>query len=132
MAIQKGVLVLLKSGANTIASCRAVSFTVNGEIVDVTNADSAGQRELLAGAGVSSMSISIEGLFSEDAEQVEFLTRAFDRTLNAYTIVFGSTLDTLAGNFQVTSFESGGEYNGAQTFSATLESSGTVTYTDVL
>ena len=65
MAAQRGKDLLLKldlTGAGafeTVAGLRATRIAFNAETVDVTNLGSAGRwRELLAGAGVRSASIS--------------------------------------------------------------------------
>lgn len=132
MAAQKGRDFVLKVGTatagTTVAGMRTTSLTVNGEIVDVTNKDSAGARQLLAGAGVSSMSISAAGILSGSAQATTLLGYALDRSANAFGLVFDNG-DTIDGNFQVTQFQAGGEYNKEQTFSVTLESSGTLTVT---
>ena len=58
MAAQKGKDLLVKiddlGTFTTVAGLRTRQLTFNTDIVDITNAESAGQwRELLAGAGVS-------------------------------------------------------------------------------
>ena len=133
MAAEKGSTFLLKKGtvgtATTIAGMRTTSITINGETVDVTNKDSAGVRTLLAGAGVTSMSISAEGVFQDDTEVKDMRTACIAMSLDDYVIEYGNG-DTIAGLFQVTSFENSGEYNGELTFSVSLESSGVFTVVD--
>ncbi len=132
MAAQKGRDFLLKvgtaSGGTTVAGMRTTSLTVNGETVDVTNKDSAGARTLLAGAGVSSMSLSAAGILSGSAQATTLLGYSLDRSLNAFGIIFDNG-DAIDGSFQVTQYQAGGEYNKEQTFSITLESSGALTVT---
>lgn len=132
MTIQKGRDFLLKlgtgGGAITCAAMRTTRFTVNGEAVEVTNKDSTGWRELLAGAGKASVSIGASGLLSGSVQATDFIGRAMSRGVDAYTLFFDNG-DQLAGNFQCTSFEAAGEHDGEQTYSLTLESAAAITLT---
>lgn len=134
MAAQKGRDVVLKTGTaaggTAIAGLRMTSFRVNGEAVDVTTKDSLGVRELLAGAGVSSVSITANGIVSDNDDLLTLAGYAKAMSLNTFGVVFGDG-DKIDGSWQITSFEAGGGYNDAQSFSLTLESSGTVTFTTV-
>ena len=61
MAAQKGLDMLLKvntSGSSyaTVGGLRSTSITLNDESVDITNKDSLGHRQLLAGGGMNSVS----------------------------------------------------------------------------
>ena len=74
MAAQRGKDLLVKldmtgTGAfETIAGLRATRINFNAQSVDVTNLGSdGGWRELLAGAGVRSASISGSGVFRDEA-----------------------------------------------------------------
>jgi TP901-1 family phage major tail protein len=130
MAVQKGKLVVLKDGLVTVAGARETGMSINGEMVDVTSKDSNGQREALAGSGITSMSISISGVFSNSTEQLALASRALDNSVNAYTIVDESGSD-YTGDWMITSYSTSGAYNGEQTFEATLESAGVIVYTAV-
>lgn len=135
MTAQLGRSVVLKvettPGGGTYAAVgggRTLSMTINNEIVDVTNKDSAGVRTLLEGAGVTSYSATIAGVFNDDSnfQLVRAAVQGNDH-LN-YQLVFPGTNDqTIQGKFAVTSLEEGGEYNGEQTYSISLESAGTIT-----
>ena len=128
MAAQKGRLFMLQDDTTDIAALRTNSITIDSETVDITNKDSNGWRELLADSGVKSCSISASGVFTDDATQIGIQTKLLAATLNTFTMEF-ETGDTLAGSFQVTSMEYAGDYNGEQTYSISLESSGAITYT---
>ena len=45
-----------------------------------------------------------------------------------YTLAFGDG-DSIAGTFAISSYERSGEFNGEETFSLTMESSGQLTHT---
>lgn len=129
---EKGLSFLLKVGApagTTVAGLRATAMTLNGEAVDVTNKDSTNQwRELLAGAGVISMSITGSGVFVDDSNVLTLRANSIARTLDAYTLAFESG-DTYDGTFQVTNVEHAGDYNGEVTYNVSLESSGEISLT---
>ena len=73
MAAQNGKDLLIKIDLTgdgqfeTLAGLRATRISFNAETVEATNLDSGGWRELLAGAGVRSASVSGSGVF-KDAE----------------------------------------------------------------
>ncbi len=133
MAAEKGSGFLLGKGTLgaevTVAGLRTTSLTLNGETVDVTNKDSSAIRELLAGAGVASASISADGVFQDDTQIKAMRTAVLAQTIDPYVITYESN-DTVSGNFQCTSFETAGDFNGEVTYSVTLESSSTITITD--
>lgn len=143
MAAQKGLDVLMKidiSGTKTtIGGLRSTSITLNDESVDVTNKDSLGNRTLLAGAGVNSISISGSGVFTDSAAEVAVRT-AFQAQQNTTDGTTGQTaafetfefripdLGAYTGLFQITSLEYAGEYNGEATYSMSFESAGYITF----
>ena len=142
MAVQKGSSFLLKDNSSgtpaTIGGLRSTSMTINGEAVDVTNKDSATftgssgndiGRELGGNMGIRSMTISASGVFTDSAGENNLRGAAFTGTAVNYDLVFGDGSD-VKGAFVVTSYERAGEFNGEETYSVTLESSGTVTYTN--
>ena len=138
MAAQKGSALLLKIGASaaaaaasdtytTVGGLRSTSISLNQETIDVTTKDSANARELLADAGVESVSISGSGVFT-DATSEQTLQGAFGgANIPNFEIVLPD-LGTYQGKFQITTLEYGGEYNGEMTYSITLESSGAVAF----
>lgn len=112
----------------TVAGMRSTSMTLNNESVDVTDKDGAPWRELLAEAGVQSMSIKLSGVMSDATTAMGMQAKAFANTIHNFELVSGLG-DTFAGAFQITSMERGGEYNKEETYSITLESAGVITYT---
>lgn len=139
MAAQKGSALLLKIGATasgsaasdtytTIGGLRSTSISLNQETVDVTTKDSTNARELLADAGVETVSISGSGVFTDVASE-QTLQGAFGGAdIPNFEIVIPD-LGTYQGKFQITTLEYAGEYNGEVTYSITLESSGAVAFT---
>ena len=141
MAVQKGSSFLLKDNSTgtpaTIGGLRSTSMSINGEMVDVTTKDSNAfvtsgndkARDLLQGGGIRSMSISASGVFTDSSTENILRGFAFDGAIQNYDLIFGDG-SKVAGAFLITSYERAGEYNGEETYSVTLESHNTITYTD--
>ena len=141
MAAGKGSSFLLKDNSTgtpaTIGGLRSTSMTINGEAVDITTKDSNAfissgndkARDLLQGGGVRSMSLTASGVFTDSSTENLVRGFAFDGAIQNYDLVF-SDGSKIAGAFLITSYERAGEFNGEETYSLTLESSNTITYTN--
>lgn len=131
MAAQRGRLLLLQTGTPlaSVLTGRSLDISINGETVDVTTKSQQGWRELLADAGVRSMSITMEGVYTDDASSQLLTTRVTDQSVDEYTIIFDSA-ETFVGEFQAVSISISGTYNGEVAYSISLESSGIVVYDD--
>ena len=135
MAAQKGLSVLLKVEAtpggatyNAIGGQRVGNLSINNEMVDITNKDSSGRRQLLDGAGVNSLSLSCSGVFLDDTPLSVVRAAALANTQINFKMAFpGGTAIVYTGAFLVTKFEFAGEYNGEMTYSIDLESAGAIT-----
>lgn len=112
-----------------VGGLRTRSFAMNGTLVDVTTADSAGQwRELLAAAGVKSLTIDAAGKFQNDAGAKLALTAVTAQTaITGRLSAYGIQIDC---SFMIPSFKSDGAYNEGVDFEIKLESTGqpTITY----
>lgn len=135
MAAQRGRDLLLKvdqSGSGTfltLAGLRSRTFSVNAEMIDITNADSAGQwRELLAGGGIRRAAIAGGGIFRDAASDALMRDMAFNGDIRSWQIIIPD-FGQVEGLFQITSFELAGEHAGAVTFDLALESAGQLAFT---
>ena len=132
MAAQRGKALLLKidvSGTmTTVGGMRSTSMTLNDEAVDITNKDSGSFRELLPAGGIQSMSISASGVFTDSTAETTLRAAYGTSTFSSYNIIVPD-LGTYAGTFMIASLEYAGEFNGEATYSVTLESSGSITFT---
>lgn len=135
---QAGKNLLLQRSADggstwtTVADCRTTDGNFAREAVDGTHKGSNSFRDLVPDAGIKSLDLSIEGVFSDDSTQRQLLTDLLGGTLEDYRLVDISSSgvsQAYEGTFQVVSYDLGGAYNDAQTFSASLQSSGAVTVT---
>lgn len=117
---------LFKKGLTTVAAVRTRSMTIGNEVVDITSDDDNGFRTMLSEPGNKTLDLTVEGVF-KDATMLTVAMSTSD-ILEAFSILF-PTIGTIAGDFVVTSFEAGAAYNEAGTFSCSLQSSGTFTFT---
>lgn len=136
MAAQKGDSLLLKLGDagspetfTAVAGLRTKSITLGDEQVDVTNADTTSKwRQLLEGAGVSSMSASGDGIFDSGNSADAVLAVKIAKTHRNWQIVVPG-LGTFEGAFQISSLGYAGDHNAELTTTMSLESAGDIAYT---
>jgi len=138
MVAQNGKDLLVKIDMNgaglfeTAAGLRATRISFNAESVDVTSLESqGGWRELLAGAGVKTASISGSGVFKDDATDERARQIFFDGETPAFQVIIPD-FGTIEGPFQVTSIEYAGNFNGEATYELSLASAGALTFTAVI
>lgn len=134
MGAQNGKDLLIKidmsgSGAfETAAGLRATRISLNAESVDVTSLESdGGWRELLAGAGVKSASISGSGIFKDEATDERVRGVFFAGETPRFQVVIPS-FGRIEGAFQVTSIEYSGSHNGEATYEMSLASAGKLSF----
>nr|WP_298100734.1 phage major tail protein, TP901-1 family [uncultured Shinella sp.] len=132
MVAQKGRDLLLKiengAGFATVAGLRSKRLSFNAQIVDVTDADSAGRwRELLGGAGVQRAAVSGSGIFKDQASDALVRSVFFAGTIADWQIVIPD-FGTIAGPFQVAALEYSGAHDGEVLFEIALESAGALTF----
>ncbi|MBJ2150902.1 phage major tail protein, TP901-1 family [Paracoccus sp. IB05] len=135
MAVQAGKDLLIKIDQTgdgqfeTIAGLRATRASFNAETVEVTSLESSGGwRELLAGAGMKSASISGSGVF-RDAETDERARQIFfDGEIPSFQVVIPD-FGVVQGPFQITSLEYSGSHNGEATYEVSLASAGALSFT---
>ena len=135
MVAQKGKDLLLKVDSDgvgtfsTVAGLRSRNLAFNTETVDVTDAESAGQwRELLAGAGIKTASLSGSGIFKDGASDETVRSYFFNGTLRDWQIIVPD-FGTIEGPFQITALEYSGQHYGELAFELALESAGSLTFT---
>lgn len=135
MAAQNGKDLLIKldlTGAGqfeTIAGLRATRISFNAETVDVTSLESqGGWRELLAGAGVKTASISGSGVF-KDADTDERARQIFfDGEVPDFQVIIPD-FGIVEGPFQISSIEYTGSHNGEASYELSLASAGVLSFT---
>ncbi|WP_028957693.1 phage major tail protein, TP901-1 family [Sulfitobacter sp. 20_GPM-1509m] len=134
MAAQNGKDLLVKVDMTsdgqfeTIAGLRATRVSFNAETVDVTSLESqGGWRELLAGAGVRSSSISGAGVFKDEGTDERARQLFFDGEVPDFQIIIPD-FGVIEGPFQVTAIEYAGSHNGEATYEMSMASAGLLTF----
>lgn len=134
MAAQKGDEFLLKIGDGggpetftKIGGFRTNNLSINNALIDITNKDSAEMQELLAGAGIQSLSASGSGVFTDDAAFATANTACLNKTKDNWQLIIPD-FGTYTCGFMVESLEFDGTHDGEQTFSISLKSSGAITF----
>ena len=132
MVAQKGRDLLLKiengAGFATVAGLRSKRLSFNAQLVDVTDAESAGRwRELLGGAGVQRAAVSGSGIFKDQASDALVRSVFFAGTIADWQIVIPD-FGTVSGAFQIAALEYSGAHDGEVLFEIGLESAGALTF----
>ncbi|UWQ47330.1 phage major tail protein, TP901-1 family [Leisingera aquaemixtae] len=137
MTVQNGKDLLVKVDMNgaglfeTIAGLRATRISFNAESVDVTSLESqGGWRELLAGAGVRSASISGSGIFRDGATDERARQLFFEGLTPEFQVIIPD-FGIVQGPFQVTALEYAGSHNGEATYELSLASAGQLSFSAV-
>jgi len=135
MAVQSGKDLLIKvdmigdGSFETVAGLRATRISFNAETVDVTSLESSGGwRELLAGAGVKSASISGSGVFRDANTDERARQIFFDAQMPGFQVIVPN-FGIIQGPFQITSIEYSGSHNGEATYEMSMASAGALTFT---
>ena len=131
---KSGKLVLLYivdedgSTLTPIATARTNSFTVNSTIVDTSTKKDDGWGSILSGGGVREMSITLEGIYEDEAYDKMMLARGMDGASYPYAMI-DAFENKWEGNFVITSYGAGGTYNDAQTFTVSMRNDGAIDFT---
>lgn len=127
MAATSGRNIRIRRSTTPIAGARTDTLTINAEPVDITDKDDAGWRTLLADVGVRSLEGTIAGV-TLDATLIGVIMGTASSLLSNHTILI-TGLGTFSGDFFLSNVELTGEQEGAVEFSATIQSSGVITWT---
>lgn len=131
MAAGRGLVgqdVQMTVGGATLLGVVTKNISVSNSEIDVTDDQSSGNRELLAKGGVQSAELTVEGI----VKNYELLATMDSSTqMVAVSVDLGdaTTSSTYAFDALMTSLEFGFPTSEGATFSATLLSSGALTFT---
>lgn len=135
MAVQNGKDLLVKIDMTgdgtfeTVAGLRATRLSFNAETVDVTSLESAGGwRDLLAGAGVKTATISGSGVFRDAGTDARARQIFFDGEVPSFQVIIPD-FGVVEGKFQLTALEFAGSHNGEATYEMTMASAGALSFT---
>lgn len=136
MAGQKGRDVLIKIGDGstaevftTVAGIRAKTIALNARSVDGTSGESTSAwRELIAGAGVKSASVSGAGVFKDAVSDATIQAVFFAQSARNFQLVIPA-FGILQGPFLIEALEYSGDHDGEAAFSISLASAGVIAFT---
>lgn len=134
MAAQNGRDLLVKidltgdGGFETVAGLRATRLAFNAESVDVTSLESeGGWRELLAGAGVKSASVSGSGIFKDADTDARARQVFFTGEMPRFQVIVPD-FGVIEGPFQITGIEYSGNHDGEATYELSMSSAGALSF----
>ena len=138
MAGQKGRDVLIKIGDGgspqafvTIAGIRAKTISLNARAVDGTSAESPDAwRELIAGAGVKSATVSGAGVFKDANSDALMREAFFSQAARDWRLVIPD-FGTLDGPFIIEALDYSGDHDGEAAFAITLASAGALSFSAI-
>ena len=136
MSGQKGRDVLIKIGDggapetfSAIAGVRARTISLNARSVDGTSGESPeAWRELIAGAGVKSASVSGAGVFKDAASDAMIQQLFFAQAARRFQLVIPD-FGVLEGPFLIEALDYSGDHDGEAAFAITLASAGVLSFT---
>lgn len=139
MAKQLGRALLVKIGDGeaseafaNLCGLNSKSLTINNSAIDVTTPDCTTPEGALwteTLAGVKNMSVSGDGFFEDSTAEARMNTVAMAADNKANFQITIPDFGTFAGSFRIDSLEFGGETEGGMTYSLSLSSTGTPTFT---
>ncbi|MBN8606789.1 MAG: phage major tail protein, TP901-1 family [Caulobacterales bacterium] len=135
MSGQKGRDVLIKIGDGgapeafvTVAGIRAKTISLNARTVDGTSGESpSAWRELIAGAGVKSASVSGAGVFKDAASDALIQQAFFAQSVKNFQLVVPD-FGVLEGPFLIEALDYSGDHDGEAAFAVTLASAGALSF----
>lgn len=135
MPVQKGRDFLIKIGDGqpsesftTIGAARTNALVVNNNPVDATTMNSGGVQAMIADAGTQTMQLTIDGIFKDDDAEETLRAAAFDRAAANFKLLFPNG-DEYAASFVVQDYHRRGDYDGLESFTATLIRTGAGAFT---
>ena len=117
----------IRRGTTPIAGATSDNLTINNEPVDITDKDDAGWRTMLADVGVRSLEGTVEGV-TNDATLIAVAVGTASSLLSNHTILI-TGLGTFSGDFFLSNLQLSAPQAEAVTFTATIQSSGQITWT---
>ncbi|WP_329610637.1 phage tail tube protein [Advenella mandrilli] len=116
------------AGGTAIMGMKTKTMTMNNEPIDITSDDDDGWTTFLGtDPAVRSMEMSVEGVAKDDT-LIKLALGAGGALVSDYELNFPGW-GKVSGDFHIGSVELGAPHNEAVTFSATITSSGELTYT---
>lgn len=127
MAAISGRDLIIRRGATAIAGVRSKTVAIDNSPVDITSDDDAGFRKLGSFAGIRSLNLSVEGVWTDQI--LSDIASGAQAGLMLTDIEIDDGEDTITGDFYLATFERAGSHDADVTYTAELQSSGAWTVT---
>lgn len=130
----RSLLVRLRNGGSPVGSftmAMSNEIALTQEYVEANDKSSNGWRQGAPGAGLKSATISMDGVFKSTALETSLQELLTTGSCDTFDII-DEDGERYEGDFIVTSYSKSGEHNTNIEWSATLESTGEITYTSVV
>jgi len=128
MAADTGRDFVVKKGGTAIAGCREDSISLDGSPVDITSKSDGGFRTLAGFSGTKALDISSSGVWTDKIVRDAAVLESATLLLTDITLEFADG-GTISGDFFLANYEETAPHEDAVTFTASLQSSGSWTYT---
>lgn len=123
-----GRAVRISRNGVSIVGAQADTIKLNNEPLDITDKDDSGWRTLMDDAGLRMVSCEVKGVIKDNTLLSDVMGTPSSTLIRAGVVTI-SGLFTLSGDFYLNGVELGAEHDGATTFTATLEGTGSFTVT---
>ncbi len=123
-----GRSLLIKIGATAIAGARENGISLDNSPVDISDIAGAGWRKLAGFSGNRKLDMNVSGVWVDKVVRDKAFAADTALLLTDVTLDFADGGD-IAADFFLANYEETGAHDGEVTFTCTLQSSGTVTYT---
>ena len=127
MAVQAGILLLLKKAGTAIAGVRTTKIAFGLTTIDITSADDAGFRKLLNAHTGQNFAITCSGVEKGGVLATLWAAPATTKYLTDVTFTLpteSAAGDVFTGDVVMTAMEITGAYDGVIEFNGTFESAG--------
>jgi TP901-1 family phage major tail protein len=135
MVAQMGNMVILHIGNGgapesftPVGGMMANTLSLNNDTIEFSHRESGSWKGVLPQAGLQSLTLSGNGIFTNSATEATVRQQAFANAIKNYRLNFGNG-DIVSGPFQISRYERSGEVNGEELYTLSLNSAGTITYT---
>lgn len=115
--------------STTLVGVRTLGVAVNNEPLDITTDDDSGWRTLLGQPGVRSVDMDVAGVVGDEVSLAEVFQTISSADHEPVTIELPTGNGTLTGNGMMQNLTWNKAHDGVVEYTATIQSSGTWTYT---
>jgi predicted secreted protein len=127
MAAISGRKLRIKWNGNVVLGATSEDITINNEPIDITDKDDAGNRTLMADFAVRTVDATLNAIFKDDTLLAAALGTG--AALLEASEVEIEDFGSITGNFFLNNVQLSGPQDNALTYTASLQSSGLMTYT---